>query len=119
MGDAYLWAAIRYVERNPVRAKIVIKAEEYLWSSAAAHCRLKDDELLSQKLDWKQQCESILDWPAWLAEGDDPQELEVLRRNAEKGLPCGADKFIRGLEKVAGRPLHYRPLGRPKKEKII
>ncbi|MDP1558210.1 MAG: hypothetical protein Q8K59_13190 [Nitrosomonas sp.] len=70
-------------------------------------------------LEWKQPCEPILDWSAWLAENDDPQELEVLRRNAEKGLPCGADKFIRGLEKVVGRPLHYRPLGRPKKEKII
>ncbi|MDP1949737.1 MAG: hypothetical protein Q8K59_01300, partial [Nitrosomonas sp.] len=70
-------------------------------------------------MEWKQPCEPILDWSAWLAENDDPQELEVLRRNAEKGLPCGADKFIRGLEKVVGRPLHYRPLGRPKKEKII
>ncbi len=117
LDDAYLWSAIRYVERNPVRAKIVIKAEEYSWSSARAHCNLNDDPILSQKLDWKKQCEQISDWSAWLAEGDDVQKLEMLRRNVEKGLPCGTEKFIRGLENLAGRPLHYRPIGRPKHQK--
>ncbi len=105
LGDAYLWAVMRYVERNPVRAKIVAKAEAYPWSSAAAHCKLKDDTILSQKPDWKKQCEQIPDWSAGLAEGDDPQKLEMLRRNLEKGRPCGAEKFIRGLEKIAGRPV--------------
>ena len=103
--------------RHPVRAKIVTKAEEYPWSSARAHCELNDDPILSQKLDWKQQCKQISDWSAWLADGDDSQKLEMLRRNVEKGLPCGAEKFIRGLEKLAGRPLHYRPIGRPKHQK--
>ncbi|MDD5320480.1 MAG: hypothetical protein PHD43_07685 [Methylococcales bacterium] len=51
------------------------------------------------------------DWSEWLAEGDDSQKLEMLWRNVEKGLPCGAEKFSRGLEKIASRPLHYRPLG--------
>ena len=116
MDESYLWAAIRYVERNPVRAKIVTKAEEYPWSSVAMHCglRLKDDEVLSKKSDWKKQCEQIPDWSAWLAGGDDPQKLEMLRRNVEKGLPCGTEKFIAWLEKIAGRSLRYRPIGRPK-----
>ena len=115
LDESYLWAAIRYVERNPVRAKIVTKAEKYPWSSAAVHCglRLKDDDVLSKKSDWKKQCEQIPDWSAWLAEGDDPQKLEMLRRNVEKGLPCGAEKFILRLEKIAGRFLRYRPIGRP------
>ncbi|MGZ8172127.1 MAG: transposase [Methylobacter sp.] len=113
--DAYLWAAVRYVERNPVRAKMVAKAEDYPWSSAVAHCQLKEDGLLSQKPDWRKQCEQISDWSAWLAEGDDPDKLDILRRNVEKGLPCGAEKFIRGLEKIAGRSLSYRPLGRASK----
>ena len=38
LDEAYLWAVVRYVERNPVRARIVRKAENYPWSSAAAHC---------------------------------------------------------------------------------
>jgi len=75
------------VERNPVRAKLVRKAENYRWSSAAAHCGLKEDRLLTQKPVWQKEFESIGDWSGWLAEGDEPEELEVLRRNIEKGLP--------------------------------
>ena len=114
--EDYLWAAVRYVERNPVRAKIVRKAENYRWSSTSAHCGLKADPLLTRKPSWRRQFESIGDWPAWLAEGDEPQRLEILRRNVEKGLPCGSAKFIRKLEKLTGRALQYRPRGRPKKE---
>jgi putative transposase len=43
----FLLAAIRYVERNPVRARMIDWAEEYPWSSAAAHCGLKTDPVLS------------------------------------------------------------------------
>lgn len=115
LDEAYLWAAIRYVERNPVRARMVRKAENYRWSSAAAHCRLVHDDVLTTNSSWRKQFEAIGDWSAWLAQRDEPQELEVLRRNADKGLPCGSEKFIRKLEKLTGRGLHYRPQGRPRK----
>ena len=35
MDEAYLWAALRYVELNPVRAAMVGQAEQWPWSSAA------------------------------------------------------------------------------------
>lgn len=116
LDKAYLWAAIGYVERNPVRARMVRKAENYRWSSAGAHCGLRQDDVLTTKSSWRKQFEAIGDWSAWLAEGDAPQQLEVLRRNAEKGLPCGSEKFIRKLEKLTGRALQYRPRGRPRKD---
>ena len=118
LDEAYLWAAIRYVERNPVRARMVRKAENYRWSSAAAHCRLMQDDVLTTNSSWRKQFENIGDWSAWLAHGDEPQELEVLRRNADKGLPCGSEKFIHKLEKLTGRGLQYRPQGRPRKNDV-
>ncbi len=114
LDETYLWAAIRYVERNPVRAKLLRKAESYPWSSAAAHCGLKQDALLTAKPYWRDQFAGIGDWSAWLAEGDEPTQLEVLRRNVETGLPCGSEKFIDKLEKKTGRVLRHRPRGRPK-----
>jgi len=39
LDEAHLWNAVRYVERNPVRAGIVARAEDYKWSSAAARTR--------------------------------------------------------------------------------
>ena len=44
-----LRAALRYVERNPVRARIMKKAENYEWSSARGHCGLSNDPLLKAK----------------------------------------------------------------------
>ena len=37
MDEAHLLSAMRYVERNPVRAGMVADAAEYRWSSAIAH----------------------------------------------------------------------------------
>ena len=39
MDDTYLLRALRYVENNPVRARIVKRAEDHPWSSARAHVR--------------------------------------------------------------------------------
>lgn len=116
LDETYFWAAIRYVERNPVRAKLVRKAENYPWSSAAAHCGLREDSVVTKKPVWLKECESIGDWSNWLAEGDEPEELKVLRRNIEKGLPCGSEKFIQKLEKTVGRALRFRPQGRPRSD---
>ncbi len=113
---AYLWAAIRYIERNPVRARMVRKAEKYSWSSAAAHCGLRKDGLLSRRATWQRQLKRVADWSAWLAEGDKPEHISTLRRNAGRGLPCGSDRFVMRLEKMVGRTLQCRPQGRPKKE---
>jgi putative transposase len=111
-----MWAAIRYVECNPVRAKIVRKAESYFWSSAPGHCGLRVDTLISTKDHWQKQFRMIKDWPAWLAERENMEELMNLRRNVDKGLPCGSESFIGKLERLAGRTLKFRPQGRPKND---
>lgn len=116
LDEDYGWAAVRYVERNPVRAGIVRRAERYAWSSAAAHCDLRDDALLSTKVAWQRMWAQVPDWSAWLAEGEDDVQLSVLRRHINKGLPCGTERFIKRLEKKSGRSLRCRPRGRPKKE---
>ncbi len=115
LDDAYLWAAVRYVERNPVRAGIVNRAENYRWSSAAAHCGNEIDSLITPKSSWNKKFSSIDDWSAWLAEGDETEEIQILRTNIEKGLPCGTEGFIKRLSKLVGRELEYRPQGRPRK----
>ncbi|NOY73791.1 MAG: transposase [Gammaproteobacteria bacterium] len=113
LDESYLWAAMRYVERNPVRAKIVTKAEQYAWSSAEAHCKLKKGTVLTQNPYWLKQLDQIKDWSAWLVKDDEPDKIKILRSHVEKGLPCGSEKFITKLEEIADRVLRYRPRGRP------
>ena len=116
LDEAYLWAALRYVERNPVRARLVRRAENYPWSSAAAHCGHRADAVLTQAAVWRELLAAVADWSTWLGESDGADELTMLRRNTDKGLPCGSGSFIEGLESMAGRPLSYRPVGRPRHE---
>jgi putative transposase len=40
LDDSHLWEALRYVELNPVRAGLIATAEQWRWSSAAAHSTL-------------------------------------------------------------------------------
>ena len=115
LDESYLWAAVRYVERNPVRAGMVRTAEDYSWSSAAAHCSKATDLLLHPQSEWSKQFLAIENWSAWLSEGDEAEEMQVLRRNVEKGLPCGTESFVQELGRQVGRYLEPRPQGRPKK----
>ena len=115
LDEAYLWAAVRYVERNPVRAGMVPRAEDYRWSSAAAHCGNRVDGLLSLESGWGRPFAEMENWSAWLSDGGATEEVQMLRRNVEMGLPCGSEGFVKKLGELAGRLLEYRPQGRPRK----
>jgi hypothetical protein len=102
LDEAYLWAAVRYVERNPVRVWMEHRAENYRWSSAAAHCGNRSDVLLNIEPGWSKQFTAMDDWSAWLSEGEEPSEVQMLRKNVENGLPCGDASFIQRMGEIVG-----------------
>jgi len=114
LDESYLWSAIRYIEQNPVRAGMVDNAEDYIWSSATAHCGIKKDSLLSDLTGLKRAI-SMQEWSKWLLLPEQEDEINIIQRNIEKGLPCGSENFIDHLEKQINQQLRYRPQGRPKK----
>ena len=110
LDDPHLWTAARYVERNPVRAKLVRRAERWKWSSAAAHCGLREDPLLSPiDMPWP-----VPDWATYLRD-DDENEAERLRLRTRTGRPLGSDGFVKRLEAKLGRSLLPRKPGRKRK----
>ena len=48
LDEVHLYASVRYVEMNPVRAGIIEKAEDYAWSSAKSHIQGIDNPILSR-----------------------------------------------------------------------
>jgi len=106
MDEKHLFAAVRYVELNPVRACLVTHAADWPWSSAQAHLRGLDNHLV--------QVSPLLDrvgnWEAYLQQTDSPQGLDTLRKHTRTGRPLGNEAFIETAEKLAGRAL--KP-GRP------
>jgi putative transposase len=113
LDEPYLWNAVRYVELNPVRAGMVDRAEDYRWSSAPAHCGLREDSLLSSDLPLLGQ---IADWATWLRGELSLEEMEVIRRRTHSGRPCGDEAFLRNLSTQLGRDL--LPKKRGPKQKI-
>ena len=76
MDEIYLYTCVRYIERNPVRAKIVRSAEDYPWSSARAHIFKRADPVLSGFFMLNQ----VKDWRAYLQEKESEEDLEKIRK---------------------------------------
>lgn len=113
MDSTYFINAVRYVELNPVRARMTDRAEKYPWSSAAAHCRIRGD-LVVDAIPRSRLFAGIADWSHWLAQGVADEFVNTLRRNGSQNLPCGSAEFVAQLESASGRRLQFRPHGGPR-----
>jgi len=109
LDEGHLSHAVRYVERNPVRAGIVTYAEEYAWSGAAPHVRGERDRYLADGLPL---LNTVPDWSAWLDEGDHDLAVSAIRTATAAGQACGSDDFLHQLESHVGRFLKPQKRGR-------
>ncbi len=117
LDNRHLLTAMRYIERNPIRAGMVRAAWRYPWSSAAAHCA--DTEGSSNLIDasgWRRRWPPET-WRSILRDSDDEESAEELCRNTFNGRPLGGDSFIARLETKLNRRLRPRPVGRPRKKR--
>ncbi len=113
MDEPYLIAAARYVELNPVRARLVQSAAEWRWSSARAHLSGRDDCLVRVA----PLLEIVGDWKALLDSALPEEDLKLLRGHARTGRPLGDETFVERLERLVGRVLKPKKGGRPRKHK--
>jgi putative transposase len=114
MDARHAWEAVRFVERNPLRAGLVLRPDRYLWSSAAGHAGRCEDPLLSGHLESRGKAG---DWAKWLIAGEDAALVQTIRACTRTGRPAGGETFITRLEKLTRRCLRAKKVGRPRKEK--
>ena len=111
--DEHLYTVCRYVERNPVRAGLVERAEDWIWSSAWARLHPEDSRALPL-------CEWPIARPAdWLERVNQPltgAELTALRRCTERGRPFGSRRWRDETANRLGLEATLRSRGRPPKE---
>lgn len=105
------------VEISNSGAGIERRAEDYPWSSAAAHCGLHDDPLLCSLPGPRSA--ATTNWSEWLADTNDDRMLAKLRLHTRTGRPVGDDRFIADLELRLGRRVHAWAVGRPKRPKPV
>jgi putative transposase len=110
MDESHLYSAVRYVERNPVSAKMVNQAEQYQWSSAKAHVLGKQEPILSNFY----LLDDMPDWKAYLRDTKNDKH-DSIEKHMRTGRPLGSDTFITKLEGSLKRKLILRKPGRKKK----
>ncbi len=113
LDEPHLWRAVRYVERNPARAGLVPRADEYPWSSAAFHAGKRHDKLIRSDTEWRAPMEG---WDQVLNEAEPESDLAILRDRTRRGFPCGDEAFIARIAEALGREIVLRPRGRPRKQ---
>ena len=107
MDERHLLAAARYIELNPVRARMVGRAFEYPWSSAAAHLGKREDDLVLRE----PLLERISDWSGFLESPLLGREFFEIRAHERTGRPLGNDDFLIHLETLSGRIFRKRKPG--------
>jgi putative transposase len=107
MDERYLLAAVRYIELNPVRARLVIDPKAYPWSSARAHIEKRDDLLVKAS----PLLELIPDWNQFLKDDLPEKEYQKLRQHERTGRPLGGNLLIDKLEAMLGKQLRKKKTG--------
>jgi putative transposase len=109
--DEHLLSVLRYVERNPLRANKVERAEAWRWSSLNRHARSDAPPWLLATADWPVRRRG--DWVAWVNRPQNAREVEALRLCVKRGRPYGSDPWIARTAKALSLQSTLRPRGRP------
>src|SRR5665213_3550042 len=101
MDEPHLAAALRYVSLNPVRARLVQRAQDWRWSSTRAHLRGKPDGVTALA-----PIRERFPYSAGLLDSEPEEDMLARLRAAESiGRPLGDDRFLGRIERSTGRRL--------------
>ena len=110
--DEHFLTVCRYVERNPLRAKLVSRAEDWKYGSLWEWLQKPKPErsLLSawplpRTTKWVERVNQVLS----------EKELAAVRTCVERGRPFGSDDWVNKTVQTAGMSYTLRPRGRPAK----
>ena len=107
--DEHLAIVLRYVERNPVRAGLVGRAEDWGWSSLSAVAG-RDHPILHPG-----PVPRGRNWRKWVNQVETEAELAALRRSVMRGAPFGNERWQKRTAKALGLESCLQPRGRPRK----
>lgn len=119
--ESYLFACMRYIELNPVRAHMVKAPGQYEWSSYMENAYESDRMLLrphekylalgmtneERKMSYRELFRSQID----------EEDVYDIRCACQTGTPLGDSQFKQHIELTLNAKVGYRNRGRPKKKK--
>lgn len=120
--EDYVMACYRYIEANPVRARMVVSADDYPWSSFGANALGAGNSLITGHQVYQALGATELarqaQYRALFDEGLGEEIVDALRDSAQRGWVAGSDRFRRQIEAALGRRVEPPVRGRPRKKQV-
>jgi putative transposase len=120
--EQYFMLCSRYIEFNPVRNGMVVRAEDYPWSSYCHHAGIRPDGLVTDHAQvWALGNTPFQREAAYIAIAEPAltaQEIDTVGKALLKGWPLGSEQFKTALEKKVKRQVLPAKRGRPFKTRV-
>jgi putative transposase len=118
--ENYLLRCYRYIELNPVRARMVADPLAYLWSSHACNAQGKFDRLVQPHASYLSLGRSPQIrhdvYRDLVMQVVDPADTEAIRLHLQRGYALGSDRFRKDIEAQLNRRAGPAKIGRPRKQ---
>ncbi len=115
--ERYLLACMAYIDLNPVRAAMVVQAQDYAWSSYGHYGGLRIDKLITPHPGFWELGNTPFAREAAYAEmvraGVGLTQQRALTDSAFRGWALGEPDFVANLQKMTARRLSKATAGRP------
>lgn len=111
--DAYFLKCCRYIELNPVKAKIVIRPADYRWSSYRENAGLSPSVIVDRHEFTRLSSVSFEGYRKFVAEDTPSSEAEFISQRLESNRLTGGSRFVKEIERRTGIRLEYKRPGRP------
>ncbi|MGA9704458.1 transposase [Pseudomonas sp.] len=116
--DTYLLACTRYIELNPIRARMVAHPSDYPWSSFNTRFDTTPgadwlDELPCFESAGLAPDEKRARYAVLIEQGVPTSEIQLIRNALQRGQLTGNSVFVDEIEKITGLRITNRGRGRP------
>ncbi len=116
--SSYALACYRYIEMNPVRASMVRRPEEYLWSSFQVNAGLGRSTLLTEHAAYsglgQTQAKRSFNYRKMFVHDLNSELLSDVRNCLQSGTPIGNERFRSEIETALNVKVGQKRRGRPR-----
>lgn len=113
--DGHALTVLRYIDRNPLRAKRVDRAEQWRWGSLHHYASQQIPSWLAPLDDWP--VDRRRDWKAWVNAPQSSRELDAIHQSLHRGRPFGSESWTRRMTDQLQLHSAFIERGRPRKER--
>ena len=121
--EGYLLRCYRYIELNPLRARMVVNPADYRWSSFACNALAMADPLIRSHLSYLSLDSNVAGrcaaYRALVAQAITPDELDDIRLHLQRQHVYGTERFRAAIEAQLSRRAGPAKIGRPRKLALL